>query len=233
MRANVKLVSPLNAIGYLKQEWLYSRYLSNRGIAESFCKKYIPENLIGKWVLDFGCGKGRHSAMLSRLGFHVAAIDPQMHDYWGKINATFYLGDDKNLPNFKAGDFDLALCFLVLYLIEDNESVLKQLHRLLKPGGYLVLQVPNKDNLWTRRTGRYLNSYEPIKRYYSIKEVTQLLTNCGFSVDKLWMEKFYSSYMLETVNGLLSILPHQVGDFASKLTSPSHRGLINVWARKS
>ena len=224
------VVNPLNILGFVKQEWLYQSYLNDRRLALEFKREYLPDNMDSGAVLDYGCGRGRVVAMLSQLGFKVVGIDIEDHEWWGNVpRGEFCLVEDFE---FRDESFDLCLSILVLTYVDDDMGMLRQIHKVLKPGGFVVLKVTNKDNLYTRRTGKYLSQTEPIKRYYDIGGIKQLVEVAGFEVDKVWTGDFYSPYCMSLGNSLLGLLPSKVIKWLSNRTNPNHRGVINVRARK-
>jgi SAM-dependent methyltransferase len=103
----------------------------------------------GLHVLEIGCGKG---ALLNRmhLGGHTASgIDPDAeaiafcNKAYPGIDARVGLGD--HLP-FADQSFDTVLSFDVFEHIPDSDKHLREVRRVLKPGGRYLLQTPNK---WT------------------------------------------------------------------------------------
>ncbi len=224
------VVNPLNILGFIKQEWLYRSYLNDPRLALEFKREYFPNDMNSGSVLDYGCGRGRLVAMLSQLGYGVVGIDIEEHYWWNKVpGANFCLVKDFE---FQDESFDLCLSILVLTYVDDDMGMLGQICRVLKPGGFVVLKVTNKDNLYTRRTGKYLNQIEPIKRYYDIGGIRKAVEDSGFEVDRIWTEDFYSPYCMSLGNSLLGLLPSRVIKGLSKRTNPCHRGVINVRARK-
>lgn len=230
-------LNPINIASHLKQEHLYHQYLHDRGTALRFKQVYIPP-VNGNAVLDYGCGRGRHVAMLAQCGYNVLGIDQARFAWWPTLidnfpsQVTLSNWGFQKLSCWSSHDFDLCLCFLVLYLIEDDQVLLEQFHRVLKPRGYLVLQVPSANNLWTLRTGKYLNDVEPIKRYYTKESITAKVEKAGFMVERTWFEKYYSPNHLKPVNTALGLLPEFVGKWAEQRIPPENRGLINLWAQK-
>jgi SAM-dependent methyltransferase len=98
-------------------------------------------------VLDLGCGNGVGAYALSRAGFSVIAVDSSLGELAG-INAAKrirfldgvsfevrHLGDGQ--LDFTAASFDVVWMREVLHHIRDLPSLLKQIARVLKPGGLL------------------------------------------------------------------------------------------------
>lgn len=97
-------------------------------------------------VLDAGCGTGRHTAWLAQHGHKVTAIDrsPEMLAKAREkvasqhLQAFFQVGDLRHLP-YSTARFDLVLCALAINHIQDLNQVLQEFHRVLEPGGLLVI----------------------------------------------------------------------------------------------
>lgn len=96
----------------------------------------------GGGVLDFGCGTGRISAWLARNGAAVEGVDvtSEMVDA-ARTNVpegSFHVVDGPSLP-FEDARFDVVVSVYVLqYYVGRDESVLRELARVLRPGGRLV-----------------------------------------------------------------------------------------------
>jgi SAM-dependent methyltransferase len=97
----------------------------------------------GLRVLDAGCGSGRYSEQLHGRGARVRAIDGSAAMV---AHARARLGDRVEvrvahlagpLP-FPDSSFDLVLSALVLHYLRDGEPTLRELRRVLAPGGTLL-----------------------------------------------------------------------------------------------
>lgn len=104
----------------------------------------------GLRVLDAGCGSGRTMDMLAPMG-EVSGIDLDE----GAIAAAGRRGHAdvqvvavEELP-FADGTFDLITCLDVLEHTSDDVVALTELHRVLRPGGRIVITVPAFASLWS------------------------------------------------------------------------------------
>lgn len=113
---------------------------------------------------------------------------------------------------FPAGDetYDLVLCCELLeHLLINPSHMLYEVHRVLKPGGYLLLTTPNVlrwGNVFSLIKGRNINDcyhgngiYGRHNREYSMAEVSQLLEGNGFSVEWVGTRTVYGPELLNKV----------------------------------
>ena len=111
------------------------------------CNK-APFSLIeNKTVLDMGCGSGRYSCALLRLGAkEVVGVD--MHKPRLKEKGfSFKKGSVLGLP-FKGNSFDFVFCNGVLHHTKNWKKGVAEAFRVLKPGGWLWLYVVGNSKVW-------------------------------------------------------------------------------------
>jgi SAM-dependent methyltransferase len=104
-------------------------------------------------ILDLCCGTGRHSIALARRGYRVTGLDlsETLLSYAAALAkglpVRFVHGDMRFLP-FSDGVFDVVLNLFTSfgYFVEDrdNERVLAEIHRVLKPGGRFLIDFLNR-----------------------------------------------------------------------------------------
>ena len=99
-------------------------------------KKLVPQN---GHILDWGAGDGKLVQLLEKEGFVSFGIDI----YSRKMNQYSILNTSIEDAPFKNGFFDAITCFHVLEHIDRPIPSLERAFQLLKPGGILVLEVPN------------------------------------------------------------------------------------------
>ena len=107
-------------------------------------------------VLDLGCGSGVLTRDLLKMGHSVTALDCSEN----MIRTLMHYQSGRSEPGFlgtaigsagevclKSGAFDLILCVGVIQYQRDPQIVLKEICRLLKPGGACVFTLPNQLSL--------------------------------------------------------------------------------------
>jgi 2-polyprenyl-3-methyl-5-hydroxy-6-metoxy-1,4-benzoquinol methylase len=104
----------------------------------------------GAHVLDAGCGVGRLMLRMARRGCRVTGVELMRRDL---LSARHLLGgfcqqidliegDGGRIP-FAAESFDFVACTETLEHVADSGLALRELTRVLKPGGHLVVSVPD------------------------------------------------------------------------------------------
>lgn len=108
----------------------------------------LAGDVVGKRVLDAGCGSGPLALALRDAGATVSGFDlsPAMvqlaRERLGP-DADLQVADlDKTLP-YDDERFDVIVCSLALHYLEDWQQPLTELRRVLKHGGRLVVSVPH------------------------------------------------------------------------------------------
>lgn len=120
--------------------------------------------LIKGKVLEIGSGEGYGIEYLAPHAIQYHAID--------KFVSNYQLNDSENskvifhkmkvppLVNFENSIFDYVVSFQVIEHIEKDEFFLREVYRVLKPGGILILTTPNKKMSLTRNPW-HIREYTP------------------------------------------------------------------------
>lgn len=153
----------------------------------------------GNVVLDAGCGLGRHLRQLATVpGLKIFGIDRSA----GALSATMksmedmpyalskdYLvsvADINRLP-FADASFDCIICSEVLEHIPDHKNAIKEMDRILKPQGTLVVSVPRyfAERICWFISREYYNEEGGHIRIYRKKQLHKMLTGQGFKCWKI------------------------------------------------
>lgn len=148
-------------------------------------------------VLDLGCGIGANAIKITSKVKKVVGLDIDKESIRiaqseAKLKRTkniqFITGDaNKKLP-FKNNAFDKVLCFDVLEHLEKRNFALTEIKRILKPKGLLFLVTDNPRTSWKKlqkSVGLFYYADSDHKYEYPKEEITQLLKDKGFKVDKI------------------------------------------------
>ena len=135
------------------------------------CLDKLLGDVRGLSILDVGCGEGRYTRKLASLGARVTGIDPvpafveraknMLPE--GKYFEAF--GESLPLPD---DSFDMVLSYLSLVDIPDFVEAIKEMARVLKPGGRIavvtVSNIASTSDGWVKdSTGKRL--YRTVDRY--------------------------------------------------------------------
>jgi SAM-dependent methyltransferase len=113
----------------------------------------VREQLPCSAFLDAGCGDGRYLAALgAELPARRAGLDISeriLETARARVDADLRQGNLETIP-FADGEFDLVLCSQVIEHVLDANAAVAELHRILRPGGTLVISTDNERNDVTR-----------------------------------------------------------------------------------
>lgn len=108
----------------------------------------------GGLVLDLACGQGRHAIPLAERGYRIVGLDYQLHllrkakQAAGDAEVRFARGDMRRLPFAETFDAVVNLFTAFGYFSdEENARILFEVARVLRSGGWFVLDVANRDAL--------------------------------------------------------------------------------------
>jgi ubiquinone/menaquinone biosynthesis C-methylase UbiE len=135
--------------------------------------------------LEVGVGSGRFA---QALGIETG-IDPSIKllEMANKRGITVFLGRGEQ-QIFNAATFGAVFLIVTLCFIDSVPDVLKESHRVLSPGGKIVLGLVLKDSPWgkfyeqKKRQGHRFYKYATFYRY---NEVVTLLEEAGFLIEEV------------------------------------------------
>lgn len=134
--------------------------------------------------LDYGGGLGRTGLAAAALGFDVTLIeDSERAVANGRVHhPEIHWIQGRDIPaSTPDTSFDAAALFHVLEHITEPREILRQLHRVLKPGGLLVIEVPNWGSHLRRLQGvDWLYVIDHHVNYFDRHSLTRLVEPLGF-----------------------------------------------------
>ena len=178
-------------------------------------------------VLDIGCYTGSLISDLSQTGFSdVYGVDIDSHavargqKLYPALEARITSYDGVTLP-FAEATIDVVTMFDVLEHIPNVEKFLsQQVQRVLKPGGTLVFQTPNKytnipwEILIHKSFTKYKSYHMSLQSYRSLK---LLLQTAAFQDIEIVKRDILNPYYLEPLRQRIGVLANPVATFFNRL----------------
>jgi SAM-dependent methyltransferase len=147
----------------------------------------------GDVVLDVGCGNGAHTLVAARRCRRIYGLDYDTGQLAvarrqarerGIDTAHFVAWDVTGRLPFADATLDAALFLDVIEHLHPRVAVLRELHRVLRPDGRLLVSGPNRDSTWRRRlraAGLFAYSDPDHKIEYTRDEFVAELAAGGFA----------------------------------------------------
>jgi ubiquinone/menaquinone biosynthesis C-methylase UbiE len=127
---------------------------------------HLPSDAL---VLDLGCGAGTYCRFLRKKGFRIIGLDysfpmlQRARKLQGDEKIQFLNGEAYNLP-LSDQSVDAIVCIGVLQTLTDERRAIKEIHRILRPGGICFLDGINAlglNELIRWKTVDHLKTYNP------------------------------------------------------------------------
>ncbi len=189
----------------------YRKFRNHYTLFYTQCRKYATKTFLkknrftgGETICDLGARQGWFTNIFRELKFKkIIAIDIdkealQIND----ANEKYLLNLEQNLP-FNDNIFEYIYAAEVIEHLENRKEFLKEIYRILKPSGKLMITTPNKNSIiafFDRVIGRFIvngkwNGHDySHKHVYSFYEIKDLLIDAGFKI--IANESFYLFYGL-------------------------------------
>lgn len=200
-------------------------------------------------VLDVGCFPYHLGAAMEKIGFDVYGISSQHEPIQQDKIKICNIENDK-FP-FKDNFFDLAVFTEVLeHLPQSPLFTLKQIHRVLKPGGHIILTTPNIARSINRgklllgksvtyplhqileNDGKGSNLYHRHNREYTLSECVKLVSEANFSITKAETFVSYTPWRRRVHPDVLWLKAGKITNYALMLMVESLRDTLMVVGEK-
>lgn len=100
----------------------------------------------GRW-LDLGCGSGGIAAALAPRIDRIVGVDPQPWQRWKDFQRQYpnlsFLQESVESLSLADASVDVVICNQVYEHVPDAQQLIREIHRILKPGGYCYFAGPN------------------------------------------------------------------------------------------
>lgn len=126
-------------------------------------------------VVEVGCGTGGNLGMLSGFGRTVGLDLPEALRWCARREFPRLVASRGEALACRAGAFDLVVCLDVLEHLEDDLAAAREMFRVCRSGGHVLLTVPAYRFLWSEHDDALGH-----RRRYNRKELARLVTAAGF-----------------------------------------------------
>lgn len=214
------------------------------------CRSYAfaAGRVAGRSVIDLGCGSGYGARELSAHAGRVLAVDidaamcASLEREHGGRSLTFQAFDGARIPT-EDNRWDAVVSFQVIEHVPDPSAYLREIHRVLKPGGEALITTPN-------RRVRLLPLQKPWNPYhlreYSYEQLSALLAtvfgaHTGYSmlarpeVAAIDLERVRQSplnvYLLHPLKSVVKkCLPFLAGRSGARVAAPPDAGELKRYS---
>jgi len=145
--------------------------------------KLLDEYLLPGSCLDIGCGNGLYGRKILEYCSELLQIDvvdrrsPEAKQY------PFRIMDARKL-DLPASSYDNVIAFDIIEHLDDDLAFIRQVHRLCRGGGRIIISVPNENDEQPRMMGlTHMHHVDKThRREYTDESLRALLENSGFKV---------------------------------------------------
>jgi 2-polyprenyl-3-methyl-5-hydroxy-6-metoxy-1,4-benzoquinol methylase len=139
----------------------------------------------GGKVLDIGCGTGDRLDVLRERGFETYGVETSdSADYATDHLKLNVVKGDLFSAHFPGAFFDMVTLYNVLEHTHHPVGVIREINRILKKEGLLIIQVPNKDSLQCKIFKKRWAAFDVPRDlyYFGTHTLTSLLQKGGFQI---------------------------------------------------
>jgi len=153
LKEKAELYFEKNALRYKNDYYLRNRshpkWIRHKIILQ-LVEEYVPSK--EALILDVGCGPGMLAKDLAIKGYKGSGLDTSnmmirlskdLFKQLKKEDWNFLVGDVEK-TEFKKGTFDCVIASGVIEYMFEDMKMLNEMNRILKPGGYLIINISNK-----------------------------------------------------------------------------------------
>lgn len=174
------------------------KYVFGSKIQQNIIKKLKKEQFLGE-MIEFGCGKGYYTKVMSKQAKHIIAIDLSdkiLEEAKNQLNQFENISVQKancERTLFSSNKFDSLLMINVLHTMQNPSIILKECYRILKKDGILIIvDYTNYDLSLIKRIKlsiRYIRKFglppRKIKSNVSPNKLISIVENQNFNIEDI------------------------------------------------
>ena len=158
----------------------YWWYVGRRYLVKSCLRRLLRAQKSPAKILDVGCGTGATLTILDQFGEAWGCdLSPESLAFCRQRGHARLKQCPAEALRFEDGEFVVVTCLDVLEHVDDQAAV-RELRRVCKPGGRLLIAVPAYQFLWSGHDEALHH-----KRRYTAGQLKRLLTGGGLQVERL------------------------------------------------
>ncbi len=169
-------VAEIDKLARLEQRhWWYAE-------RRSILHRILRDRRTGGWAADIGAAAGGNTRVLESLGWRSLALEYSATgaDLARSRGLLVSRADAHCLP-LRTDSMGVVTALDVLEHLEDDGTAARELRRVLRPDGVLVVAVPADPALWSAHD----DAVGHLRRYTE-ESLRALLTGAGFEIEHLW-----------------------------------------------
>lgn len=237
VRCGFRFINPRPLTGELGKYYKSENYISHSGTRKGFINKiYLlarkftlkrKYNIVQAFkssgsMLDIGCGSGELLNLFQEKGWKIVGVEPDELVRNAAISRySLDIREEASLKKITDGSFDVVTMWHVLEHVPGLVDRVKEVKRLLKNDGILVVAVPNSNSMDAKIYGEHWAAYDVPRHlwHFTKDSIAMLFRNHGMVIAKILpmkLDAFYVSmlsekykegkinYLRAAKNGLLS-----------------------------
>jgi len=204
----------------------------------------------GESILDLGCGDGRLTQRIASAGASVLGVDSslEMVEAARERGVVADVGDAEELA-FAGSTFDAVFSNAALHWVRDQDAMLAQVRRVLKPGGRFVAEMGGQGNIAAIRVALmavlerhgHADREDGVNYYPTSEGYSRRLEDHGFRVQRIaliprptplpesGMEGWLWTFRRGVLEGLPDLLREKVVRETAALLAPALRDEEGNW----
>lgn len=166
---------------------------------ELLCSYLMRKYDIKGPLVDIGCGAGEHVEAFKKNDLMCYGVD-KLKDY----NDVILCDAEKDELPFGDGEIGCVFCKSVIEHMGNPENLMREIHRILRTGGILILLTPEWKTQWKHFWDDYTHMHP-----YTIKGIARMLSVFNFNAksERFYQLPFIWDKPLKIIPIMLSALP--------------------------